>query len=459
MGSKSLPQPLPKLIPADQVIPTMKGIINQYQAVREGIFQNVNPQATSFRNVIQPLIDIDNATQGDIGIIAMLRYASPDQASRQASEEACTLINEDQAAFTARSDFWCLIKAVKEGTGEPSLHFEARKYLNKMFLEFEQFGHATLRPEPVKRRGLWFSLDDLSGVPQHNIDRFEKHSENHDMRFVRFSVAYSLAIYRSASKPATRKRMYVGDANNLSQNDGLFKQIAVERDLNARILDYESHAAYRPKKRLMKTPDIVEEFLTDLETKLMARGKRDMKSLVELKKQNEPENSIDEGFNDDMIFPWEYWYYARMAQQRRHVSQDRVAEYFHLQHVIKVMLEMFSEFLSIQFFPISPHRLKGSIWHEDVHVWAVWEDSLPLSRSPPDFAEALSVMLEKWCWMEPELKRLGLHYTRTDPQLKEKWLREHPGEELPPAQIPDDMIQILTQGQQVTRSLWFLRQM
>ncbi|EWG45000.1 hypothetical protein FVEG_15771 [Fusarium verticillioides 7600] len=274
--------------------------------------------------------------------------------------------------------------------------------------------------------------------------------------------------------------MYVDDANNLSQNDGLFKQIVVERDSNARLLGYESHAAYRLKKRLMKTPDRVEEFLTDLETKQMARGRRDMKSLVELKKQNEPENSLDEGFNDDIIFPWDFWYYARMAQQRRHVSQDRVTEYFHLQHIIKVMLEMFSEFLSIQFFPISPDRLKGSIWHEDVHVWAVWEVShfhaelghsvhhlvartnyvaFHGHRSPPDFAEALSVMLEKWCWMEPELKRLGLHYARTHPQLNENWLREHPGEELPPAQIPDDMIQILTQGQQVIRSLWFLRQM
>ncbi|KAF5665626.1 hypothetical protein FDENT_12535 [Fusarium denticulatum] len=127
MESQSLPQPLPRLISADQVIPTMKGIINQYQAVREGILQNVNPQAASFSNVIQPLIDIDIATQGDIGIIAMLRYASPDRASRQASEEACTLINEDQAAFTARSDFWYLVKAVKEGSDETTLHFEARK--------------------------------------------------------------------------------------------------------------------------------------------------------------------------------------------------------------------------------------------------------------------------------------------------------------------------------------------
>jgi hypothetical protein len=53
--------------------------------------------------------------------------------------------------LTVRSDFWRLIKAVKEGTDEQSLHFEAQKYLNKMFLEFEQFGHATLQPEQIKQ--------------------------------------------------------------------------------------------------------------------------------------------------------------------------------------------------------------------------------------------------------------------------------------------------------------------
>ncbi|EWY97090.1 hypothetical protein FOYG_05572 [Fusarium oxysporum NRRL 32931] len=80
-------------------------------------------------------------------------------------------------------------------------------------------------------------------------------------------------------------------------------------------------------------------------------------------------------------------------------------------------------------------------------------------RSPPDFAESLSVILEKWCWMKPELKRLGLHYTRTDLHLKEKWLREHQGEELPPERIPDDMIKRLIEGYQVMRSLCYLRQM
>jgi metallopeptidase MepB len=134
MDCSTLPQPLPRLILANQILPTMKRIVGQYQAVREIIIRSVDVQTAAFDNVIQPLIDVDNETQGDIAIIAMLHYASPDRASRQASEEACTLVNEDLAAFTARSDFWFLLRDVKEACQETSLHFEAQKYLDKLFL-------------------------------------------------------------------------------------------------------------------------------------------------------------------------------------------------------------------------------------------------------------------------------------------------------------------------------------
>ncbi|KAF4334296.1 metallo ase [Fusarium beomiforme] len=555
MDSNSLPQHLPVLIPADRILPTMKRIVEKYNDVRERIIQNVDVQSASFDNVIQPLVNMDNQTQGDIAVIAMLRYASPDRASCQASEEACTLINEDLAAFTARADFWCLLKAAKERSEGASLNFEAQKYLDKLFLEFKQFGHDTLQPDQIQeylerrnridkmRRqynqrlredtgGLWLSLDELTDVPQHDLNRFIKHPEKDEMRFVRFSAADTLAVYRSASKSATRKKMYICDANNLSQNAELFRDIVVQRDLNARLLGYESHAAYRLRKRLMKSPAQVEGLLNDLEDKLLAQGQQDMKYLVELKKEVTRENPDDSDGDVDAIFPWDYWYYAHVAQQRQHVNQQRLAEYFPLQHVIAVMLEMFSEFLELRFSPISIEQLEGSTWHPDVEAWAVWDDReeskgefigylymdllardnkykgnqnvnlqcgylredgtrvYPATiliqivslfhelghgihdlvartncvtfhghRSPPDFAEALSVMLEKWCWMEPELKRLALHYTSFDPQLKEKWLREHPGEDLPPARIPNDMIERLAQGRKMTRSLWYLRQM
>ncbi|KAH7248622.1 peptidase family M3-domain-containing protein [Fusarium redolens] len=460
----------------------MKRIVGQYQAVREIIIRSVDVQTAAFDN-------------GDIAIIAMLRYASPDRASRQASEEA----------------------SVKEACQETSLHFEAQKYLDKLFLEFKQVGHGTLQPVQIQEDGtggLWFTINELAGVQQHDLDRFEKDPEKHEMRFVRFSAADSLVIYRSASKSATRKKMYIGSANNLSQNTELFKKIVVER------------------------------LLDDLHHGISARGKQDLSFLVQLKQKDAGDDPRSPDDDKSVIFPWDYWYYAHVAEQRLHVDPEQIAEYFPLQHVITVILEMFSEFLQLRFCPISQDQLESSTWHEDVRAYAVWDDreaskdqfigylymdllsrdnkykvfnqgylkkdgsrvypatllmcSFPQPapsactllkhsqivslfhelghgihdllartnyvafhghRSPPDFAEALSVMLEKWCWMKPELKRVGLHYTRTDLRLKEKWLREHPGDYLPLERIPDDIIERLIKGRQVTRSLWYLRHM
>ncbi|KAG7415907.1 Neurolysin [Fusarium oxysporum f. sp. rapae] len=350
----------------------MKRIVGQYQTVRKTIIESVDVQKANFDNVIQPLIDIDNETQGDIAIIAMLRYASPDPASRQASEEACTLVNKDQAAFTANPDFWLLVQAVKEACQGSSLHFEAQKSLDKPiqiqeYLERRTYIDSMRREYDQRIRedtgGLWISLDELAGVQQHDLDRFGNDPEKHDMRFVRFSTADYLVVYRHAFKSATRKRMYVGNASNLSQNAKLFKNIVVERDLNARLLGHESHAAYRLEKRLMKTPAQVESLLTDLHDRLLALGQQDMNLLMDMKKKE-----CREGAKDDVnaIFPWDYWYYARLAEHRLHVDPEQVAEYFPLQHVISVLLDVFSEFLQLRFCPVSLDQLKGSAWHNDV---------------------------------------------------------------------------------------------
>uniref|UniRef100_A0A0D2XXK1 Peptidase M3A/M3B catalytic domain-containing protein n=1 Tax=Fusarium oxysporum (strain Fo5176) TaxID=660025 RepID=A0A0D2XXK1_FUSOF len=472
MDYSSLPPPLPRLIPADQILPIMKRIVGQYQTVRENIIESVDVQKANFDNLIQPLVDIDNETQGDIAIIAMLRYSPPDPASCQGSEEACSLVNEDQAAFNARPDFWPLLKAVKEACQEISLHFEARKYLDKLFLEFKQFGYGTLRPvqihEYLERRnyidgmrrkynqrirqdagGLWFSLDELAGVKKHDLDRFVKDPEKHDRRFVRFSAADSLVVYRNASESATRKRIYVGNVNNLSQNAKLFEKIVVERDLNARLVGYESHAAYRQEKRLMKTPAQVESLLADLHDRLLARGQHDMNLLMDLKRKESRESAKITEYDVNAIFPWDYWYYAREA------SKGRFIGYLYMD-----LLSRDNKYKGNQNVNLQCELTRSELGH-GIHDLLARTNYVAFHghRSPPDFAEAFSVMLEKWCWMKPELKRLGLHYTSKDLHLKEKWLREHPGEDLPPERIPDDTIDRLIKGRQVTRSLWYLRQL
>lgn len=80
-------------------------------------------------------------------------------------------------------------------------------------------------------------------------------------------------------------------------------------------------------------------------------------------------------------------------------------------------------------------------------------------RAPPDFAEAPNVMLENWCWMKEELKRMSCHYTQLDPKYSDSWQEAHPGVSLPLDRIPDDMLDGLIKSRDMNRALWYLYQL
>ncbi|KAK6226540.1 peptidase family m3 [Colletotrichum tabaci] len=82
------------------------------------------------------------------------------------------------------------------------------------------------------------------------------------------------------------------------------------------------------------------------------------------------------------------------------------------------------------------------------------------TRVAPDFGEAPSTMLEKWCWMPDELVKMSRHYTRVDPAYMSKWREEHPaGGEPPPEKIPEALVERLVESRELNRGLWFLRQL
>jgi metallopeptidase MepB len=95
---------------------------------------------------------------------------------------------------------------------------------------------------------------------------------------------------------------------------------------------------------------------------------------VQLKQKDAGDDPRSPDDDKSAIFPWDYWYYAQVAEQRLHVDPEQIAEYFPLQHVITVMLEMFSEFLQLRFCPISQGQLESSTWHEDIRAYVVWDD-------------------------------------------------------------------------------------
>lgn len=385
------------MISVEEILPTTHKILEKIRDVRNGVAQSTRISEACFRNVVKPLIDVENETDGDIKVLAMLRYVSPNQKAREASEEAVKLMGECHSEFTVREDLYLLIKAVKD-RGE-ALSPEAAKYLDNLVKDFRRCGHGVLSQLEIERylairnqidvlrrafsrnireedSGIWFAQEDLAGVPGDALARFEHRTVigKGEMRYVHLRDAESDIILKYATKSSTREKMYSAWAHQLPQNIDLLKRIIKLRDQNARLLGYSSHTSFRIEKRIAKSVEWVLDLFEGLEKALLPKGKQEVEHLLAQKKAHLAESGADSETNPDTITPWDMAFYSRIALENIAVDHAKISEFFPLPHAIRAMLDVFASCLQLKFVPAASELVSGSIWHEDVEMWCVWDE-------------------------------------------------------------------------------------
>ncbi|KAJ5168824.1 uncharacterized protein N7482_004418 [Penicillium canariense] len=249
----SLPQPLPRVPTAEEIVPAMHGIINQFNSVRDQILKTTTPSIATFSNTMFPIAHVENATQGELGMIYMLQYGSPSLATQEAFNEARKLYLEALALWMADESFFKLLRAAKE---KPEFHMldpESQHLLEKELLKHKHIGHGILEPdeleEYLKRRteiaelektfnqnlsmengGVCFTLEELDGVPGDELAKWpdgqEVMNEKHEKkRFVPFANGGTSAVLTYAHLPETRKKMFLADNLKLKGNKPIFEEI------------------------------------------------------------------------------------------------------------------------------------------------------------------------------------------------------------------------------------------
>jgi metallopeptidase MepB len=153
------------------------------------------------------------------------------------------------------------------------------------------------------------------------------------------------------------------------------------RDEAARMLGYTDHATLRIEDKMAKTPKTVNDFLSDLRTRLAPGGVTEMKHLSELKKSD---TDARKASNDGNYYLWDHRFYDRMMVEKEYsIDENKIAEYFPLSNTVGNMLKIFEHLFGFVFVELSPEdraRIsptgKGEdiAWHEDVIIFSVWDD-------------------------------------------------------------------------------------
>mgnify|MGYP006417640115 FL=1 len=200
---------------------------------------------------------------------------------------------------------------------------------------------------------------ELNGMPEDFINRLERTKDGRYIITMNYPD-YKPFMQNAKNETAREKLEFKFNTRGGEENVSLLEQSITLRDTVAKMLGYRNHAESRLEDRMAKNPRTVDLFLTDLEKKLKPKAKSEKKELIDLR------NTTTNIKNNN--FPaWDLGYWINQYKKTYHkIDEEKIKEYFPMQHVIDNMLAIFSEVFGINFTP-----LEIPSWNKDVRTFAI----------------------------------------------------------------------------------------
>jgi len=198
-----------------------------------------------------------------------------------------------------------------------------------------------------------------ASLPSDFVATFKKQGENYIVPVNESTISEFL---QNEQDGAARKDMTMAYNNRQAvANTSLLEQAIAVRDHLAHLLGYQTWAAYQLSDRMAKSPDRVLNFLNDLDQKLLPKAREDIATLTALKAK-------DTGDPNAHLASWDFAYYDSMLRKTQYaLDQNKVRQYFPVQHTIDSVLNIYHTLLGVDFKHVTP----SNAWNPDVLEYSV----------------------------------------------------------------------------------------
>ena len=210
------------------------------------------------------------------------------------------------------------------------------------------------------------NADELSGLPQSNIDVAAEEAKNAGLEgkwLFTLHAPSRLPLLQYADNRDLRQKMYEGYTTLASSgeydNAPVINKILKVRAQKAALLGFENYGSYM-------TDNVMAGSIENAENLLMKIWKPAIAKVAE--EVTEMQAIVDEEGGDFKIAPWDYYYYAEKVRQKKYeLEESKVREYFPLDSVRKGIFTMAERLYGVTFteMPDAPK------YHPEVVVYDV----------------------------------------------------------------------------------------
>jgi peptidyl-dipeptidase Dcp len=232
---------------------------------------------------------------------------------------------------------------------------------------------------------------DLEGLPEDLVDTARAAGEDRGVGGPVVTLSRSLITPFLAASPrrALRKRAYEayvsrGANGGASDNRAIAAEILKLREERARLLGYESFAAYKLEPEMAGTPEAVAELLTQVWTPARDAALADAAALETL--------LVADG-HPAPLEPWDWHYYSEKRRQAEFaLDETQVKPYFQLDRMIEAAFGVAGRLFGLEFRP-----LDVAVPHPDVKAFEVTRDGEHLAVFMGDYFARGSKRSGAWC--------------------------------------------------------------
>ncbi len=240
----------------------------------------------------------------------------------------------------------------------------------------------------------WFmalSEDDLHGLPDFvaNAARAAGREKGADGPVVTLSRSLIVPFLQFSPRRDLREKAYRawtarGANGGETDNRDIAAEILKLREERARLLGYDTFAAFKLETEMARSPQRVRDLLMQVWTPAKARAEADAEVLRQMMQ--------DDGINGPLE-PWDWRYYAEKRRKAEHdLDEATLKPYLQLDRMIEAAFACANRLFGLEFAP-----LDVPLYHPDCRAWEVTRNGQHMAVFIGDYFARGSKRSGAWC--------------------------------------------------------------
>ena len=320
--------PFDKITLADY-IPAVKAGIEQQEKELQAILDN--PEAPTFKNTIDAYEYSGEILDKVMGVLSNLQETDGNDEMEKIAEEETELLTKHENSISMNKKFFERVKAIYDAD-QSALTREQQLVLKNLYKSFTRNG---VDLDEASQERLKEINVKIAGLQQKFGTNLLAENNAFKEKFGTPVSSYTSEM-TSCEDRARREEMfkaYSSRGNNGNEYDN--KSIALEilklRAEKARMLGFDTFAAYVLDDQMAGNPATVDEFLDQIQKASNAKAKQEVYDMQKIMDEDIAAGKLPKG---SKIQPWDWFYYADKVRARKYaLDENQTKPYFMMENV------------------------------------------------------------------------------------------------------------------------------